>query len=464
MSAPTRPTCALLGTLLALLLGGVALATTYRELSPSEIFELADVIFSGRVLDVTSSYDATAALPGVYTTVTFAVDEVLGGSLLIENEDEEQSGDEEPPGLGEGPSGGEFTLRFLGGEDDTDRRLLVAGSPTWRSGENVLVAALHDDALASPVVGFRQGLWRLSDQAYVDQDGVPLAVDAVGRPVRSELPGVAAEVIAAVRDLLAGELPASDAGDLEPEEPPAADADGELQSEPGGNGTAPGTAPGSAEDAEQGAEDEDAAASAPEEEPLEPVRAGYRVEDSGGPLLLSEQAAVAAGAWRELEPDAIDLVVDDSSDDLLAYGPEALFAPGTASLTLVGPDGVRYLFSPSAGELLQPALLHELGLVLGLAAGGPGVMGMGLSEAAAVPGAVELAELAASRRYAPADLSRDGVVDFLDLLEFSRSFGVSGLNLAADLDGDGDVDEDDLALLEQAYELTPPRRGGDEEP
>src|SRR5690606_32035026 len=101
-------------------------------------------------------------------------------------------------------------LTFLGGEAPGDRRLVVAGSPSWRTGETVLVAAYDDPDLASPIVGFRQGLWRLVGDAFVDEDGRGLGLDAAGRLVRSDLPAAPAEVLSAVRAVVAGEAPDED--------------------------------------------------------------------------------------------------------------------------------------------------------------------------------------------------------------------------------------------------------------
>ncbi|HZJ10568.1 MAG TPA: hypothetical protein VFD39_12790 [Trueperaceae bacterium] len=454
------------------LFAGLALATTYRFMTPAELLADADVVFTARVVDVTAAVHADKAYEEVYTTVSFAVEEVLRGYGVRMRPDQVPpaagGGDQGDPDLddpAETPDPDELAgppdtieLDFLGGEAPGDRRLLVAGSPTWRTGETVLVAAYLDPNLASPLTGFRQGLWRLSDDAFIDVDGRALGLDPNGRLVRTDLPGAQAAVLEAIRSLLSGEAPS--------EAPAAEDDAGEVPEEPAVE--VPEEPPLDEEPLQEPGEEPRDQADAPpgeapaEDQPTEPVVVTYSVDDAGGPLLLSEAVAEAAATWQEISAGAAVLSAANTAPFTLTYGDMALFSPETLSLTLVSdaPSAgeVTALLSPAAGEWLPRAVHHELGLLLGLPAGGPGVMAMAVEAPAALPGEAELAELSAVNRFAPGDLSRDGVVDFPDLLEFALAYGRTGLNLPADLDGDGDVDDDDLALLREDYQLTEPAR------
>jgi hypothetical protein len=68
----------------------------------------------------------------------------------------------------------------------------------------------------------------------------------------------------------------------------------------------------------------------------------------------------------------------------------------------------------------------------------------------------DIAEALAQQQFHPADLNRDGVVDFYDLIILAREFGRSGVGFAADLNRDGVVDQADLALLEEVYTFAEP--------
>src|SRR5690606_2696923 len=145
----------------------------------------------------------------------------------------------------------------------------------------------------------------------------------------------------------------------------------------------------------------------------------YDVDDSGGPLLLSDKVALAAAAWTSAVEAAVDLTLRKvaGSQDSLRYGTEELLGPDTLSLTTVAADGVMTAYvSPAAGELTHTVLLHELGVIMGLREADTGVMATALTAPLATPTEADVAELAASSRFEPADLTRDGRVDFYDLL------------------------------------------------
>lgn len=433
---------------LALLLAAPppAAATTYVALSPQEVMALADAVFTATVADVTARVDGD----DVWTVVTLSVEEWL-------TDDPESGADEAPRS--------EVVLELLGGEAE-GRRLIVSGSPTWRPGEAVLVAAHADAGLASPLVGFRQGLWRSQDGGLVDEDGRFLGLDAGGALARTDRPEAPTAVVDAVRATLAGEAPepVDDPEDAdepaspaapegpgppeEPDEPEGPDAPGDE--EPAGEPGAAGEEPGERADEDAGA------AVAPIDLPDEPVAARYAVDDAGGPLLLSERVAAAAAAWAELAPGDIELLPDPGADHGFAYGAEELFGPGVITLSLARPGAVRVLVRPDEHPALDAALRHEVGALLGLPPAASGVMAMAVADPDAAPGPADLAELAAIHAFEPADLDRDGTVGFGDLLVMAAEYGRSGVNLPADLDGDGDVDDDDLAQLRRAYTFAPP--------
>lgn len=393
-----------------------ALGTTYLALSPQEVLESADAVLTATVADVTARVDDA----GVWTVVTLEVREWLT--------DDPRAGEDEAPRE-------TVVIEVLGGEAE-GRRLIVAGGPTWRPGDEVLVALHADSGLATPVVGFSQGLWRSVDGGLVDPGGRYLALDPGGALVRADGSTPAPTVLDAVRLALAGEAPApAEPGEGEPGEAGAPPEEGEVAGE---------------DDGPAGAAPEGAAA------PARPVAASYRVDDAGGPLLLSDKVAAAAAAWEALAPGLVELTESADAGHLFAYGDEALFGPGVLTLTLVEDGRVRVLVRPEAHPSLDAALRHEVGALLGLPPADAGVMAMALADPAAAPGPAELAELAALAAFEPADLDRDGVVGFGDLLELAASYGRTGVNLPADLDGDGDVDDDDVALLRRAYAFAPP--------
>ncbi len=187
----------------------------------------------------------------------------------------------------------------------------------------------------------------------------------------------------------------------------------------------------------------------------------YRVVDDGGPLTLAEDVAAAFAAWNEAEESEIEAEVDPDAATLIRYGDSARFGPDTVSLTtLERQDDTRtvgVLLSPNAGADQTTALLHETGVLLGLSPADRGVMNPLIgTDAPQTLTDADRDALQALQRFVPADLNRDGVVDFYDLAEFGGAFGRSGVNLPADINGDGDIDDADLAQLRDAYTFSPP--------
>ena len=61
----------------------------------------------------------------------------------------------------------------------TGESLTVNLMPKFTEGEEILVLA-YDDSYASPIIGFRQGLWRLSQLGFRNEEGLLLSVTTPG--------------------------------------------------------------------------------------------------------------------------------------------------------------------------------------------------------------------------------------------------------------------------------------------
>ncbi|MDZ7703755.1 MAG: hypothetical protein U5L04_04630 [Trueperaceae bacterium] len=187
----------------------------------------------------------------------------------------------------------------------------------------------------------------------------------------------------------------------------------------------------------------------------------YRVVDEGGPLTLRDDVAAAFAAWNEVEDADVDAETDDDANTVVRYGDSARFGPDTVSLTtLERQDNERViavLLNPTAGTERSTALLHETGVLLGLTPAGDGVMDplLGPDSPQQLTDADRNA-LRSLRQFVPADINRDGVVDFYDLAALGTAYGQRGVNVPADIDNDGDVDDRDLELLRDAYSFGPP--------
>lgn len=423
---------ATVGLFLSASLLPVGRATTYLALGPYEVLARADAVLLATVEDVT----AEVRDDRVWTTVSLGVTEWLEA---FPAPDEQEDDALETDAL---------ELRFLGGEAD-GRRLLVAGTVAWQVGDEVLLAVNAEEGAASPLVGFRQGYWQVREGSVVDADGRYLTLDLSGRLVRADAPSASAGVLTAVRSALTDGPPEAPLDPAE-EDGPDNDAPDTVDAEPDGDG---GEGDESENDAPAADEAGDPAEPATQ---VETVRREYSVDDSGGPLLLSDRLAAAEEAWESVAAGAIELVASAGSGHAFAYGDESLFGPDTITLSLAEGGEIDVLVRPDEGPAVEAALRHELGVLLGLGPAGSGVMSMAIEDDAVAPGAAELAELTAISAFAPADLDRDGVVGFGDLIELAAAYGRGGLNLPADLDGDGDVDDDDVEVLRQAYTFAPP--------
>lgn len=123
------------------------------------MLELADRVFVGTVVDVSVTERAGAP----WTEVRFEVDSLLKGAA--------DGGADEQLSL--------LTLAFLGGSMPGGEVLTVAGMPAFATGERVL-AFTYAEPYASPIVGFRQGLWRVTPGGLRDEDGTLLSIAADG--------------------------------------------------------------------------------------------------------------------------------------------------------------------------------------------------------------------------------------------------------------------------------------------
>jgi len=189
------------------------------------------------------------------------------------------------------------------------------------------------------------------------------------------------------------------------------------------------------------------------------------VDAGGGPASLADDLKAAIAAWAKAAPDLVKLTIDPAAASSVGYAAPARLGPDTLSLDLrvPGRDGVEVHLASGAPAEHPMVLLHEVGVLLGLPEGGSGgVMAFAVpaSKEPTAPTAADVQTLRAQRTYAPEDLDHDGVVDFYDLVLFGQAFGTQGVNLPADFNGDGRVDRQDLAMLENVYTFAPPSKTG----
>lgn len=189
----------------------------------------------------------------------------------------------------------------------------------------------------------------------------------------------------------------------------------------------------------------------------------YRALPSGGPLDLEERVAAAVAAWAGAEglaPSGVEGVRVEArlaadADTVIGYGSAAAFGPDTHSLTVARTEAGRRTLEVRlnpASPLRERALLHEVGILLGLSPSDRGIMNPRFTDdTPSAPTEEDFSALRARLLQVPEDINRDGVVDFYDLWLLAQSFGRSGINLPADINRDGVVDRDDLALLQAAY-------------
>ncbi len=140
------------------LVSGVALATTYQKLSLEQQVEKAEIIVRGTIKTLTT--ETRAGRP--WTVYTVDVKGYLRG---------ESTG---LPKRGDAPS-----FAVLGAD-----KLRLEGAPSFKAGED-WVLLLYAKAYDSPVVGFRQGAYRIENTRVLDVDGKPVTLTQDGKTVEA---------------------------------------------------------------------------------------------------------------------------------------------------------------------------------------------------------------------------------------------------------------------------------------
>jgi hypothetical protein len=129
-------------------------ATSFEPLTFNDLVTQADVIFVGDVVDVRPYTVQTRERTIVKTRVTFSIaDPLYGTSSLVE------------------------VFDFLGGETQ-ELGMKVAGMPTFVVGDRRVVFA-HRDRSINPIVGFTQGLMKVTR----DAGGIDRVLTIEGAPV-----------------------------------------------------------------------------------------------------------------------------------------------------------------------------------------------------------------------------------------------------------------------------------------
>lgn len=160
----------------------LALATSYKLLSLEDVLSKTELAFYGEVINVT--VEAREGEP--WTVVSFNVSENLAIPDGVLNEE----------GTG-------LELAFYGGSLDSGQTLSVSLMPRFEVGENVLVLA-YNRILYSPIVGFRQGLWRSTTLGLRSETGEFLGVSETGDLVQGDDAATNDAIFEALRNALEG--------------------------------------------------------------------------------------------------------------------------------------------------------------------------------------------------------------------------------------------------------------------
>jgi hypothetical protein len=183
------------------------------------------------------------------------------------------------------------------------------------------------------------------------------------------------------------------------------------------------------------------------------------VDAGDGPAQLESQVRDALGAWRQAGVDV------DAAPRRVAvrYGDPALLGPDVPVLVVTSDDpdvDLVLLVHPDLVDAYPGSLVYAIGLALGGTPGAGALDPRQREGQRVLPDPAQVEELTRALEADPADLNRDGIVDFEDLLLLAQRFGDRGVNLPGDLDGDGVIDQADLELLRERYVFTPLGRTG----
>jgi len=151
---------------------------------------------------------------------------------------------------------------------------------------------------------------------------------------------------------------------------------------------------------------------------------------TGVPLTGLPVTGLPANGLTPLAPGVSPVTGTPSSDVLTASG--VAFNPDVSSRTLTGLGGKRVEFNQRGPVSLKEAVETEVQKELGLSA---------------------LTPEAAQLRFSGADLNGDGKIDTDDLALLMGNFGQSAGNLRGDLNNDGRVDDLDVQLFSAQYRL-----------
>jgi hypothetical protein len=152
-----------------------AFATTYRTLTIDEMIAQADIAFLGSV----TSVETIEREGEPWTRVTFTVIEPLLATEAKET----------------------VTLTFYGGTLSNGVSVTVSLMPQFQEQEEVLILAYNDE-LYSPIVGFRQGLWRNETLGLRDEIGRALTLEEDGTLSLGGAGGSTADILRTLKEAL----------------------------------------------------------------------------------------------------------------------------------------------------------------------------------------------------------------------------------------------------------------------
>jgi hypothetical protein len=156
-------------------LPSLAFATTYKTLTIDEMIAQTDIAFFGTV----SSVEVIDKGGEPWTRVTFTVTEPL-----LATEDNAT-----------------VTLTFYGGTLSNGVSVSVSLMPQFREQEEVLVLAYNED-LYSPIVGFRQGLWRNATLGLRDEIDRALTLNEDGTLALGGTGGSTVDILRTLKEAL----------------------------------------------------------------------------------------------------------------------------------------------------------------------------------------------------------------------------------------------------------------------